>query len=425
MEAIINNDETIAGALSKFPKAQWPRLVRAFTCYGIEVLKRTYSLPELTLGDIEKIARSNNAEAQQDSSLQMFMKEIESIKESLHTLDKKIEGTIKPKKHKKESKPEPKVPHQLPEQPQKTTSIYPSWWGPPDSTRISEAMYHTKQNPILEGSRKLEADEQYRHELEVTAVAAENARMNSVMARRNPVKMVFEKQEFRGAQIHHKPHPVIIEKRRKGQIKGAPYAEGEDAIPELRQSQSKFFTSTGYKENDAMRGNEETSNRAVATEEKQKKRAESMVEFADNCMSSEIINHFSRDMIESHAEPSQSRRTEENEAPVNPEPTSNERDDEYHDQSLGPHDVQPDNPQPEEAEAGVSRGDERDIDEQAHSHSYTYVSGAGEVHRKREEGDDQAAEFLPSHSGAYESRAEENRKEFTLGDNGYVYDPNS
>ena len=53
------------------------------------------------------------------------------------------------------------------------------------------------------------------------------------------------------------------------------------------------------------------------------------------------------------------------------------------------------------------------------------MSGAGEVHRKREEGDDQAAEFLPSHSGAYESRAEENRKEFTLGDNGYVYDPNS
>eukprot|EP01022_Parablepharisma_sp_SALTPOND_P007183 TRINITY_DN1291_c0_g1_i1.p2 TRINITY_DN1291_c0_g1~~TRINITY_DN1291_c0_g1_i1.p2 ORF type:complete len:424 (-),score=38.79 TRINITY_DN1291_c0_g1_i1:94-1365(-) len=403
MEDIIVNDETISTILSRFPKPQWPRLIRALVLYGIETFKKNTSFPSMSLAEIEGIAAPST---RQDRSLQIFMKEIESIKNSLHKLDKKIETSITSKGLSISS-------NNTIQSIQQQRSIYPSWWGPPDSNRLATSTFsRTNEKASFEEMRKQES-ERYKHEMEVTAVAVENARNNALAAKRNPIKMVFEKQEFSGPQVHLRPNPVIIEKKRemRGTIREPPLVN--DAIPELRQSQSQFYASRG-KENDSFRGNSEDER--MVDEGGIRKRAESMVKFADNCMASEIINHFSRDASESHPEGSQSQLVEESENSDNAEQSENL----YPEQDRREYYIYRNAP----IRQTVPRGEGRNVYDVANSRAYTYVNGSGEIYRREDDPYD-ASGRSPS-SGYDESRREEedrNKREFTLGDNCYVYDP--
>ncbi len=250
MEELVNH-EVVSRALAIFPKTQWTRLIRAFLVYGTEALQRNNKLEEMTVDDIEQIVYGPNPSHKRQSSLDLFMREIETIKNEITKLDRKIEGTL----------PRPPLAEQLPptqqvraatarsgslcklQQQQLTqppANIYPTWWGPPDSNR-HDATVMRKENTVGRGGFQPNED-RYKHELEISAVAAENARNNVRVAQRNPVKMVFEKTEFSGHQLYAKPNPVIIEKRREantmpagGMARQSRQNAPADAIPELRQ----------------------------------------------------------------------------------------------------------------------------------------------------------------------------------------------
>ena len=235
MESLLLKDETIRGTLKNYQKFQWPRLVRVFTLYGIRALEEDPDFPHMSLEQLEE-----NIAPTQDESIELFMREIRSIKDSLKQLDRKIENKITSKTvvpdqsqihHNKKEKASTVV-HK-----ENTNKIYPSWWGPPDSNRFTKREKRNKEN---------KDESRYQHEMEVTALAIDNARKNALVAERKPIKMSFKKDEFSRAKRHIEPTPHIFEKPRRSSNKPVEVYERGDPLADLRKSQSQFYASQNY-----------------------------------------------------------------------------------------------------------------------------------------------------------------------------------
>ena len=226
MYSLLLNDEVIMGTLERYPHSQWPRLIRVFTLYGIKALTNVPNFNRMNLESLENLVLPP-----QNESMNVFMKEIQSIKKSLRQLDYKIDAKIG-------SKTMPPAPITIdPVRINHANTIYPIWWGHPDSSRFPKRIYK-------KGKENLEDEMKYQHEMEVTAVAIDNARKNALIAGRNPIKMIFEKEEFSRPQKHSKPNPIIIEKNRKTYTNPPEVHQSDsDPLVDLRKSQSQFYRS--------------------------------------------------------------------------------------------------------------------------------------------------------------------------------------
>jgi hypothetical protein len=203
-----------------------------FTLYGIRALEEDPDFPHMSLEQLEK-----SIAPAQDESIELFMREIRSIKDSLKQLDRKIENTITSKTLILDQPNNDYRKASMVMCEENKSKIYPSWWGPPDSSRFPKKERRNKEN---------KDENRYQHEMEVTALAIDNARKNALVAERKPITMVFEKDEFSKAKRHVEPTPHIFEKPRKSANKPVEINERGDPLVDLRKSQSQFYASENY-----------------------------------------------------------------------------------------------------------------------------------------------------------------------------------
>ena len=89
MEAIFTNP-VISSILSNYPKPYWTRAVVAFTIYGINTLKTHHDLSYLTINDIESFCQVSAPKEHRIGGMNVFMKELHTIKNKISNLDKRI-----------------------------------------------------------------------------------------------------------------------------------------------------------------------------------------------------------------------------------------------------------------------------------------------------------------------------------------------
>jgi len=83
VEELLMNDEVISHVLNRYPKTQWPHLIRVFTLYGIKMFNQCSNFATMSLDDLKRMTATC-------SPMEYFIKEVEDIKRTLHKLDKRM-----------------------------------------------------------------------------------------------------------------------------------------------------------------------------------------------------------------------------------------------------------------------------------------------------------------------------------------------
>ncbi len=302
------NDE-LSQILSLYAKSEWDRVTRALAVLGARQLASTRDLRNLTVRQIERLAYGERVplsgnpqelpsprsdyypedKKSDDSDVAALARQMDEIRTKLASLDDKITEQryeSEPKRRRKEraaaaaaaAATAQQVTRETPSPPRKERQgkldkhIYPSWWAHNNSL---------SQSAMCDYGRQKWADEEWKkqHELDCTELARQNVKINKIASTRRPIKMVFEKKEFKRPYLYRDPHPIIVTKSaalRPSADLSAPAPPPVQMPPEEPIREQQEYGSHMGRSRDSQGGHEESVHKLV-----------------DSCAGSPIINYFS------------------------------------------------------------------------------------------------------------------------------------